>query len=155
MTQADRIQDFMAQQRIAVVGVSRGKQELSRKIFHDLALRGYDVIGVNPQMPRIEGLPCVARVQDINPPAQAALLMVPATEIEHVIFDCAEAGIPRLWIHLSISRNALSTAVQAFCAKSGLSIITGFCPYMFLSGANFMHRLHGFAARHSRAYRSE
>jgi hypothetical protein len=32
-------------------------------------------------------------------------------------------------------------------------LILGFCPLMFLAGSAFVHRVHGFFATRSRAYR--
>jgi len=49
-TLAVRASDFLAQRRIALVGVSRDPRDLSRALFRELRGRGYDVVPVHPQL---------------------------------------------------------------------------------------------------------
>src|SRR5215468_860431 len=53
-TRAD-IDDFLALQRIAMVGVSRNSKDFSRTLFRDLCDRGYDVVPVNLFVDEIAG----------------------------------------------------------------------------------------------------
>ena len=68
------IEDFLAQKRIAIAGVSRDSATDSMRLFEELVRRGYDVVPVNPKMPQVQGRRCFARVQDIQPAVHAALL---------------------------------------------------------------------------------
>ena len=58
--------------------------------------RGYDVVPVHPTLKQAEGRTCFARVQDVSPPVEAALLMTPPAVTEQVVRDCAEAGVKSL-----------------------------------------------------------
>ena len=49
-TLAVRANEFLAQRRIALVGVSRDPRDLSRTLFRELRRRGYDVVPVNPEL---------------------------------------------------------------------------------------------------------
>ena len=42
------IEDFLAQKRIAIAGISRDSASDSVKLFEELCRRGYDVVPVNP-----------------------------------------------------------------------------------------------------------
>jgi predicted CoA-binding protein len=42
------IEDFLAQKRIALVGLSRQPKDFSVMLFEELCRRGYDVVPVNP-----------------------------------------------------------------------------------------------------------
>jgi predicted CoA-binding protein len=152
-TVAERIADFMAQKRIAVVGVSRNPAEFSRRMFRDLLRGGYDCVPVHPTAAEMDGIPCISHLKLIQPPVTAAILMTRPEEMDHLVYDCAEAGIGRVWIPLGAGKQPLSPSARTFCEQSGIEVISGFCPYMFLKNAGFFHRLHGFAARHSSAYR--
>ena len=44
------IQDFLAQKRIAVVGVSHDPKDFSRSLLRTLRERGYDAVAVNPEL---------------------------------------------------------------------------------------------------------
>src|SRR5436189_5099171 len=93
------VSDFLSRKRLAIVGASRNPKEFSRLIFRAFRDRGYDVVPVNPAQTEVEGAPCFARVQDIRPPVEAALLMTSLGLTGAVALDCVEAGIPRLWLY--------------------------------------------------------
>jgi len=146
------IEEFLAQKRIAVVGVSRNPTDFNRRLFQEFRQRGYDAVPVNPQAAEIDGQRCFARVQEIAPPVDGALLMTPPRITEQVVRDCAEAGIRRIWIYSAVGKGAVSQAAVDFCQASGLKAIVGLCPYMFFPNAAFFHRLHGFFLKLSGRY---
>jgi predicted CoA-binding protein len=91
-TQSALANEFLAERRLAVVGVSHHPQDFSRGLFRELLRRGYDVVPVNPARGEIEGLPCAARVQDVSPPVVGVLVMTRPEVTEQVVRDCVEAG---------------------------------------------------------------
>ncbi len=137
------IQDFLAQKRIAMIGISREPKGFSVMLFEELRRRGYDVVPVNPKTPNVLGRPCFARVQDIHPPVDGALLMTSPAITERVVSDCAEAGIRRVWMYRTAGQGAVSQKAVAFCEKNGIRVIAGECPFMFLNAASGIHRVHG------------
>ncbi len=141
------IEDFLAQKRLALVGLSRDPKDFSRILFLDLIRRGYDVVPVNPLMSNVEGRTCFARVQDIEPPVDAVLVMTPPEVSESVVRDCAEAGIKRVWLHRGAGTGAVSPAAVAFCEEQGMRLVAGYCPYMFMPDTPFFHHIHGFILR--------
>ena len=147
---AVRANDFLAQRRLAVVGVSRDPQDFSRGLFRELLRRGYDLVPVNAAGGVIEGLPCARRVQDVQPPVDGALVMTPPGQAEQVVRDCAAAGVPRVWLHRGIGPGAMSAAAVGVCRENGIAVVEGECPYMFLPAAGFVHRTHGFFRRLAR-----
>jgi hypothetical protein len=91
----ETIERFLAEKRIAMVGVSREPKHFSVVLFEELCGRGYDVVPVNPKTSNIKGQHCVARVQDIQPAVKAALLMTSPEVTEVVIEDCYAAGVKK------------------------------------------------------------
>jgi predicted CoA-binding protein len=143
-TSLDTIQDFLAQARIAMIGISRERNNISGMLFAELRRRGYDMVPVNPNMSEVMGQRCFARVQDVRPPVQAAILMTSPTVTDQVVADCFEAGIPRIWMYRGGGRGAVSFEAVQFCRDRGIGVISGECPFMFLSDAAGIHRLHRF-----------
>ncbi|HEX9048965.1 MAG TPA: CoA-binding protein [Anaeromyxobacter sp.] len=135
---------FLGAGRIAVVGVSRNEKGFSRYVLRELARRGHDVVPVNPAVAEAEGRRCFARVQDISPPAVAALVLTPPGQTERVLRDCVEAGIRRVWLHRGAGPGAATPAALALCAASGIEVVQGLCPFMALPDAGFPHRAHHF-----------
>jgi len=140
----DNANDFLAHKRLALVGLSRNPKDFSRYIYNELRQRGYDVVPVNPNVEEVDGVRCFARLQDVAPPVEGALVMTAANQSEGVVHDCAEAGIDRVWLHRGAGAGSVSQAAVDFCEKRGMRLVAGYCPYMFLSKASFFHRLHGF-----------
>ena len=140
----EAIDDFLAQKRIAMVGISREPSSFSVTLFEELCRRGYDVVPVNPKTPNVLGNLCFARVQDIQPPVAGALLMTSPDVTDKVVCDCAEAGIPRVWIYRAVGKGAVSKRAVAFCRERGIAVIPGQCPFMFLPDTAGFHRFHGF-----------
>ena len=73
----DRAREFLAHNRIAVVGVSRDEKDFSRRVLRALVEAGYEVVPVNPALDVAEGRACYPHVQDVKPPVHAALLLTP------------------------------------------------------------------------------
>src|ERR1035441_3344310 len=48
MTVIERIQDFLGQKRLAIVGVSRQPKDFSRAVLREFREKGYDAVPVNP-----------------------------------------------------------------------------------------------------------
>ena len=138
----ERAREFLTARRIAVVGVSRNDKDFSRAIFRELAKRGYDVVPVNPAAAELEGCRCFARLQDVEPAADAALLLTSPGSTEVVLRDCVEAGIRRVWLHRGAGAGAASPRALAFCAANALEAVHDLCPFMALPGTGFPHRLH-------------
>ena len=141
------IDDFLACHRIAVVGVSRNEKDFSRYVFRQLSGRGYDVVPVNPTATELESRTCFARMQQIAPPVQAALLMTSPQQTEAVVRDCFEAGVRRIWMHRAGGLGAVSGAAVEFCRANNMRLVEGHCPLMFLPRTAFFHRIHGLVLK--------
>ena len=139
----ETIEDFLAQKRIAMVGVSREPREFSGLLFQELLKRGYDMVPVNPKAPEVLGRQCFARVQEIQPPVDAAILMTSPAVTESVVQDCAQAGIRRIWMYRAGGQGAVSPAAVEFCRTHDIQVGPGECPFMFLPNAGF-HAIHTF-----------
>jgi predicted CoA-binding protein len=146
-TQAVLAREFLAQRRIAFVGVSRDSRDLSRALFRELRQRGYDLVPVHPELASVDGVPCAKRVQEIQPPVDGAPLMTAPAVTDRVVRDCAEAGVTRVFMHQGVGPGAVSPAAVAFCHEHCIDVVEGACPFMLLPGAGWIHRAHGLAAR--------
>lgn len=146
------IEQFLANKRIAIAGVSRDANDFSRKVFDEFRSRGYNVVPVNPAADTIRGVPCVANVSDIRPPVKAVLIMTPPRVARQILNDCAYAGVELVWLHKGIGPGAVSEDALVFCADRGINVIAGCCPFMFFDHAGFIHDVHGFVAKVAGSY---
>jgi predicted CoA-binding protein len=143
MTPKQRIDDFLAQKRIAIAGVSRKQIDFTRVLFREFVRRGYDAVPVNPKAEgEIDGRPAFPTVRDIQPPVDAVLI---ATGPEHtggILSDCASAGVKRVWLYKAIGQGSVSPGAAEFCAAHGIELVPGECPFMFFPNPG-LHAIHG------------
>jgi predicted CoA-binding protein len=145
------IKDFLAQKRLAIVGVSRDPQHFSRTLYSEFVKRGYDVVAINPSATEIEGAPCYDRVQ-AAPPVDTVLIMTSPTQTDAIVKDCAEAGVKRVWMYKGEGLGAVSASAVEFCQQHGMSVVDGQCPFMFFPQTMWFHKMHGFVRKVSVKY---
>lgn len=151
-TRMEDVKDFLAHKRLALVGASHEEGEFSRMVMRELLQRGYDVVPVNPSADTIEDRACFARVSDVEPPVDGALLMTRREVTPTVVDECLEAGISRIWMHRGAGPGAVDQEAAERARARGARVIDGQCPLMFLPDAGFGHRLHGFGRKLVGAY---
>lgn len=132
------VDDFLAQERIAVVGVRTTQEDAANSIYKKLKDAGYQVFAVNPSTTEYKGDPCYPTVKDIPGGAQAAVMVVRPEVAEQVVVDCHEAGIRHVWMHRSIG-NSVSDQAVAYCKENDIAVIGGGCPMMFVKPVDFGH----------------
>jgi predicted CoA-binding protein len=154
MTSIEHIRNFLAQPRFAMIGVSRRPKDFSRDLYREFRDRGYDAIPVNPEADEIDGQACFHRLQDVNPPVENVLLMTSPAVTDRVVRDCATSGIKRVWMYRAGGRGAVTAGAVDFCESNGISVIPGECPFMFLEGGAWYHRLHGLVRKMTGSYPS-
>jgi len=152
MTSIERIQDFLGRKRLAFVGISRQPADFSRALFREFIARGYQAVPVNPEAREIDEQPCFANLQDIQPAVDGVMLMTPPAVTDQLVRDCAAAGIQRVWFFRGVGRGAASPDAIRFCEAQGISVIPGECPFMFLPGGAWFHRIHGLVRKITGAY---
>jgi uncharacterized protein len=144
VTRRELIDEFMAQKRLALVGVSHDPKDFSRNMFREFTQRGYDMVPVNPNLTEVDGALCFDCLQDVAPAVAGALVMTPPDQTEQVVRDCAEAKVRLVWLHRGVGTGAVSRDAVDYCHDHGLSVIEGYCPYMFLDDTPAFHRVHRF-----------
>lgn len=145
------IEGFLAQKRIAMVGLSRNSKDFSMTLFDELCRRGYDMVPVNPNASEIRGRRCFARLQDVQPSVDGVILMTSPAVSETAVRDCAEAGIRRVWMYRATGDGAVSAKAIELCCANGIEVVPGECPFMFLPRAGW-HRIHGFIRKITGTY---
>lgn len=144
MTSKNVIDDFLAQKRIAIAGVSRKQHDFTRVLFREFVRRGYDAVPVNPNAGgEIDGKKAFRNVREIQPPVDGVLVATSARHTDEILNDCAGAGVRRVWLYRAAGRGAVSPGAAEFCAARGIDLVAGECPFMFFPNAG-LHAIHGF-----------
>ncbi len=140
------IDDFLAQKRIAIVGVTRNEKGWGRTLYNAFKKRGYDTYAINPAR-AIPGLQCYGSLRDLSLKVDGVLLAVPPHITDQVVKQVADLGIPRVWMHRGAGQGAVSESAIKFCQEKNIAVIYGVCPMMYLQGSGIGHHLHREFAR--------
>ena len=141
------IDRFLAQEHIAVVGVSRNPKALANAVYRQLRAGGRTLYPVNPNADEVDGQRCYASVADVPDPLDGVLVMVkPDTAVE-VVRDCIARGVPRVWLHRGAGAGAVSPAAVQLCRDAGVEVVDGACPLMFAEPVGAFHKVHRFFAK--------
>jgi predicted CoA-binding protein len=137
-----RVQDFLAQKRIAVAGVSRRESHhpVGNLIYHRLKKTGHDVFPVNPYMETFEGHRCFPDLQSIPGGVDGVIIITRPETAERIVRDCNDAGVRRVWMHRSTGEgSSVSAAAVHYCREHAISVIAGGCPMMYGDDVDFGH----------------
>ena len=136
-----KVHDFLAQKRIAVVGVSRNDgHPAGNLIYRRLRKSWHDVFPVNPHMQTFDGSRCYPKLQSIPGGVDGAVIITRPDTTEHIVHDCSDAGVRRVWMHQSLANgSSVSPAAVEYCRLHEISVIAGACPMMFGDGVDFGH----------------
>lgn len=132
--------EFLAQRRIAVAGVSRSGGEAANFVYKKLRDTGYKVFAVNPNAEEVEGDRCYPDLAAIEGGVDAVVIATHPDVSAHVVRECAACGVPRVWMHRSFGPGSVTDEAVALCHEHGIAVIAGACPLMFLSHADLGHR---------------
>lgn len=138
-----KVHDFLAQQRIAVAGVSRDKSQhpVGNLIYQRLKRTGHEVVPVNPNMQRFEGDRCYPDLPSIPGGVDGVVIITRPEITQRIVRDCHTARVRRVWMHQSMAKgSSVSPEAVEYCRQHDISVIAGACPMMFGTGVDFGHR---------------
>ncbi len=137
-----KVDDFLAQKRIAVAGVSRADKHhpTGNLIYRRLKKTGHEVFPVHPQLETFEGDRCYPDVRSIPGGVDGVVVVTRPELTERIVHECVAAGVRRIWMHQAFAKTtSVSPEAVEYCRQHGISVIAGACPMMYGAGADFGH----------------
>jgi hypothetical protein len=138
-----KIDAFLQQQKIAVVGVSRNKDKFGNMIYRDLKAAGYTVMAVNPNADMVEGDRCYAGLGALPEKPDGVLIVIPSSQVIEIIEEAAGMGVRHIWVQ----QGANSLEVDKKLEALDLVAVSGECIFMFLKPVKSVHSFHRFFRR--------
>jgi uncharacterized protein len=134
------VDDFLAQKRIAVAGVSRDSAQAANLVFRTLRKANYEVFPVNPNADEVEGDACYHDLKSIPGGIDAVMVVTTPDIAKNVVSECADLNVSRVWMHRSFGQGSVSKDAVAFCREHQITAIAGGCPLMFLPQGDAGHK---------------
>ena len=113
---------------VAVVGPSRRRGTAGRAILRNIVTSGFTgpVYAVNPHARTMEGVPCVASVDDLPGPVDLAVIAVPPSAVPEVAVQCGRHGVRALTVMTS-GLGAAGGDLLAICRQYGMRLVGPNC----------------------------
>jgi predicted CoA-binding protein len=138
MNSKKMVEEFLAQKKIAVVGVSRKKTKFGNTIYKELKQKSYQVFPINPHINKYEGDTCYLDLLSIPEKIDAVVINVPPAQTEKVVREAKKAGINKVWLQ----QGSQSDEAVKYCEKNGIDCVSNECILMFAQPTAFVHRVH-------------
>lgn len=141
MTKIDNmVQDFLAQKKIAVVGVSDKRETGCNLAYTNFKKNGYQVYAVNPRISTYEGAACYPDLKAIPEKVDAVFILTSPKVTDQIVDQCVDLGIKHVWMHcmmgtkpgLVASMTSVSQSAVEKARANGIAVIPGSCPNQFL-----------------------
>lgn len=136
MTSKAVVDEFVSQEKLAVVGASRSGHKFGNGIVRELKTKGYKVFIIHPETETLQGDPVYKDFASLPEKVGGVVISVKPEQAEKVVREAAAAGIARVWLQ----QGSESAAALQFCKDNNLSEVHGECILMYGVGTG----LHGF-----------
>jgi len=135
------VKDFLAQKKIAVVGVSDKRETGCNLAYLRFKDAGYVVSAVNPRISSFEDDPCYSDIKSIPETPDGVFILTNPEITEKIVQECVDLGIKYVWMHcmmgtkpgLAASMTSVSPQAVQLCQEHGITVIPGSCPNQFLN----------------------
>lgn len=137
-----KVQDFLAQKRIAVAGVSRdnSRHPAANLIYQRLKKTGHEVFALNPHLQSFDGGRCYPDLQSIPGGVDGVVIVTRPEVTDQIVRDCTRTGVSRVWMHQSFGKgSSVSQKAVEYCHQQNISVIAGACPMMYGPGVDIGH----------------
>jgi uncharacterized protein len=137
MTTLKQIEDFMAAEPVAMIGVSRNPKKFGQMAFKELKEKGLQIIPVNPATGEILGVKAYPDINALPPEVKSIIIMTKKDQTLGIVRDAKAKGIRNIWIQqMADSKEALKEL-----EGSGINYITGECILMHYK-PHSIHKFH-------------
>ena len=142
------VQDFLAQKKIAVVGVSDKRDTGCNLVYQKFKDGGYEVFAVNPRIASFQGDACYADLKSLPSKPDAVFILANPKVTDQVVQQCVDLGVKHVWMHcmmgvkpgLAANMTSVSQSAVDVCKANDIAVIPGACPNQFLK-PDFGHKM--------------
>ena len=121
MTEQDKIKEFLAGQRFAVVGASANREKYGNKVLRVYQQNKLEVVPVNPAGGEVEGLTAYTDLPSIPGSIDGVSIITPPKVTEQVVAQAISLGIRNIWMQPGAESDAAIDLAQ----QAGANVIAG------------------------------
>jgi len=137
MVRLKQIEEFLASEPIALVGVSRNPKKFGFAAFKELKEKGMNVIPVNPNAQEILGTKVYPDIQALPADVKGLIIMTGKDKTADIIKEAREKGYKQIWIQQMAGTPEAIKELEG----SDINYITGQCILMHYK-PHSIHKFH-------------
>ncbi|MCF7826388.1 MAG: CoA-binding protein [Candidatus Marinimicrobia bacterium] len=137
MTDELKIKSFLAEKKLALVGVSRTGKKFGNAVQKELGNKGYELFLIHPEAQEINGAACYASLSQLPEKVGGLVNVVPPEQTEKMVREAQAAGIRKIWMQ----QGSESLDAIQFCKENDMELVHGECIFMFAQPQGF-HKFH-------------
>ena len=138
----EKIDQFFASKKFAVVGVSGDKKKFGSTIYKEMVKAGYDTLPVNPNLNEFKGRKCYSSVYELPAETDAIVIVTKPKHSIEVVKAAAEKSIKQIWLQ----QGAEDKATIKYAEEQGMNVIYKKCVIMFANPKG-IHAFHAFLSK--------
>jgi len=138
MTTLQQIEEFIATEPLALIGVSRNPKKFGYSAFKELREKGMNIIPVNHHASEILGVKAFPDVKSLPDNVKGVIIMTQKDQTATVVREAKEKGLKQIWVQ----QNADSPEAKKELEGSDINYIFGECILMHYK-PHSIHKFHG------------
>jgi predicted CoA-binding protein len=119
MSVQEQINQFLSSAAFGVAGASTNRQKYGNRVLRCYVQNGKRAVPVNPNETEIEGIACVASVDELPADVTSLSMITPPVVTEQLVPKAIAHGIRNIWMQ----PGAESPAAVALCREKGVNVI--------------------------------
>jgi predicted CoA-binding protein len=119
MSVQEQINQFLSSVAFGVAGASSNRQKYGNRVLRCYVQNGKRAVPVNPNETEIEGIACVASVDELPADVTSLSMITPPAVTEQIVPKAIAHGIRNIWMQ----PGAESPAAVALCREKGVNVI--------------------------------
>ncbi len=119
MVSDEQLDRFFSSEAFGVIGASANRDKYGNKVLRVYLQQGRKAIPVNPREKEIEGIPCVASIEELPPNVKSISIITPPHVTEQMVDKAIAMGIANIWMQ----PGAESPAAVEKCRRNNINVI--------------------------------
>jgi predicted CoA-binding protein len=121
MSEQDKIKQFLAGKRFAVVGASTDREKYGNKVLRVYRQNNLDAVPINPKANQVEGLKAYSDLASVPGTVDGVSIITPPAVTENVVAEAVKRGIKNIWMQ----PGAESALAIDLAEQGGANVIAG------------------------------
>jgi predicted CoA-binding protein len=132
----DRINDFLNEKDLAIVGLSTDTKAFSRAVEKELLEHEHRVYGVNPKFALTDNY--FPKLADLPQHVKSVIIMTPKEQTMQAVQEAIDNNLENFWIY----QGSDTPEVLNLLKSRNKNFISGRCVLMYLSPVKGIHKFH-------------